>query len=526
MQIKNISDFKEAIDSVGYDKFWEMYINAYLSRIRPDFNITPNQIEIDIKSNVFSFDNIGELYEIALEHNNQISKKELGQYYTPKDVCNFMAKKLLDNYEDTFNLADVCCGTGNLIIEVLKQLGEKRARKLIFDRKLFLYDLDSVALKLAVTKIGILFAEKGNYESYLKITKSIRIKIGNFLSNTISLPHSCIVISNPPYGKLSSHIELWEKCTTQNTKDLYSVFMEKISQQSRRAVIISPQSFIGGAKFSTLRLSLVENGGGEIYSFDNVPAPLFCGRKKGIFNTNTSNSVRAAITIIDKKIHGFRLTPMIRFKTEEREHLFEGIEELLGDNIYTCNTAWTKIPKTLEPLISDFSKTQKRVSDYIERNAAQQKDKYKLTIPSTPRYYISATSLDLDRSSKIVLYAKDEDAFDKLYIVINSTFSYLWWRMYDGGITLGKSTLLSLPIPDIDNNPNLHGIIQEYIHSEKNFLVNKLNAGKNNENVKIPPEHRQTLNRIILKKLHQEELASQLYSVHSNSYLEYSKLWK
>ena len=39
---------------------------------------------------------------------------------------------------------------------------------------------------------------------------------------------------------------------------------------------------------------------GEIYSFDNVPGNIFCGRKHGIFNTNTSNSVRAAITVVRK----------------------------------------------------------------------------------------------------------------------------------------------------------------------------------------------------------------------------------
>ena len=48
-------------------------------------------------------------------------------------------------------------------------------------------------------------------------------------------------------------------------------------------------------------------------------------RKHGIFNNNTANSVRAAITLLkksdDKK--GFKITPMIRFKNEERNKLLK-----------------------------------------------------------------------------------------------------------------------------------------------------------------------------------------------------------
>ena len=62
---------------------------------------------------------------------------------------------------------------------------------------------------------------------------------------------------------------------------------------------------------------------GFVVSFDNVPGNIFLGKKHGIFNTNTANSVRAAITVVedadDRK--GFRMTPLIRFKTEERTAL-------------------------------------------------------------------------------------------------------------------------------------------------------------------------------------------------------------
>lgn len=525
MQLNNISDFKEAIDAFGYTKFWDMFINAYLSIARPDLHVNSSELKINATIDTFAFDNIGNLYEIALEHINRISKKELGQYYTPKDVCIFMADKLLHGYSDSDNLADVCCGTGNLIIEVLSRLDEHKVRDIIFGHKLHLYDLDPTATKLATMKIGILYAEKYSIESYKKIVETIDVCNKNYLGNDVMLPADCFVISNPPYGRISQNLELWDDCTTGSTRDMYSVFMEKIAQQAKRTVIITPQSFLGGRLFAPLRTAIGKYGG-EVYSFDNVPSPLFSGRKKGVFNTNTSNSVRAAITLIDSRKKGFRTTPLIRFKSEERGQLFEGIEKLLGTKKYSTEEPWAKIPKTLEPLTSKLQLTKKTVSDYIEKDVSKQKPELRLSIPSTPRYYISAVSRDLDRTSKIIIYAKDEKSYDLLYLLINSTISYLWWRMLDGSITLGRSTLLSLPFPELSHTKTLHEQVHKYKDNESRYLVNKLNAGRNNENVKFPPEIRKAINSIILKQLGLMDLSETLYSIHSGSFIEYSKFWK
>src|SRR5690606_10473578 len=53
-----------------------------------------------------------------------------------------------------------------------------------------------------------------------------------------------------------------------------------------------------------------------------VPGTLFNGKKHGIFNTNTANGVRASITNIKRNGHnGFRLTHLIRFKTDQRRDI-------------------------------------------------------------------------------------------------------------------------------------------------------------------------------------------------------------
>lgn len=72
-----------------------------------------------------------------------------------------------------------------------------------------------------------------------------------------------------------------------------------------------------GLRFIRLRRKMDEIGG-TIFSFDNVPGNIFKGKKYGIFNSNTANSTRAAITILDPHKKGYLVSPFIRFKTEDR----------------------------------------------------------------------------------------------------------------------------------------------------------------------------------------------------------------
>lgn len=524
MQVRDLDDLKSGIKHYGFDAFWSLFIQTYLHKKRPDLQPQPSELDIDINAEIVSFDNIGELYEIGLEFDNQISKKELGQYYTPKDVSEFMAQKTLSLFNPkTDVLADVCSGTGNLIIEVLSLLDKKAAQNIVKSNELYLYDLDNNAMQLAIMKISILFIAQNDTATFKNIHKLIHVHPGNFLDDNITLPKNSVAISNPPYGKLPKDILIWNECRTQNTRDLYSVFIDKIATQAKNAVIISPQSFLGGSKFTSLR-GVMSQFGGSIYSFDNIPCPIFTGRKKGIFNTNTANSVRAAITIIDKSQHGFRVSPMIRFRAEERQQMFAELDNLIGNVKYFDDSAWTKIPKSLEPIVAQLEKADRTVKDLIESSRTHQRDELKITVPSTPRYFITGSRRSLDRSSKIEIYARDQESFNKLYLMINSTFSYLWWRIYDGGITLTKQTLLTMPVPNITTN-QMKQLVDEGLRMEDSYVVNKMNAGKNNENIKFPDEYRKKVNDYVLSSINHQDLAKNLLSIHANNLTTVLPLW-
>ena len=525
LPIKNLCDFKNVVKQFSFSDFWGKFIQSYTYKSRPDLVGEPSLFDIDLQSPDMCLDNIGELYEISLEINNKISKKEMGKYFTPKDVAKFMAHRLLENFNiKTDSLADVCCGTGNLIIEVLSLLNANQIEMLIKNNRIHLYDIDEEALKLALMKIAIIFIKKGDIKTYQQLDSLINICCGNFLDSKIELAPNSVVISNPPYGKIPSKLSVEKNLITyKDTNEMYAVFMEKIALQCKRAVIITPQSFLGGDKFSSLR-SILSKFGGSVFSFDNVPATIFTGRKKGIFNTNTANSVRAAITMIDKTEKGFIISPMLRFNCDEREFLFDNADKLLGHVRYSTSEPWLKVPKTLEPLASKLPSCSYKVKDLLTDLPIFQDKKYKINIPTTPRYFITGSHKELNRSSCIEIFAKDEKSFYLLYAMINSSLSYLWWRMYDGGITLKKSTLLNLPVPNLSIN-SIKEAVEDGLHSESKFLVCKLNSGKNNENIKFPASYRKRLNDAILSNIGLPLMGEQLFSVHSNSLKKVFQFW-
>ena len=462
--------------------------------------------------------NFGEMYEIGLALQDKIQKRNKGQYYTPEDVSLIMCQ-WFDSLEGE-NICDVACGTGKLILTYFDFIGKEKAEKIIKDGKLFLYDLDSIALKICKTSILLKYGKK--YEN------KIYDVAGDFLSSNIKLPENCKVISNPPYAAIQQVGFNWKNTKVLNdSRELYSCFMEKIIDQSNAAVIISPYSFISGSKFYSLR-TILNKYSGEIFSFDNVPGNIFCGRKHGVFNTNTSNSVRAAITIVRKNnSDGFRLTPLIRFKSIERKNLLQckTLENFLSpvrQKITTEKTMYYKCFKELQSLYDCIiEKSEKHTfSELISKDG-----NYILSMPNTCRYYTTAFFGIMNRNGQTTLHFDDEKKVNFAYCLINSSFAYWHWRLYDGGITYPVSLLLKMPIFYNYLSENDHkffkDIVDEMSRKAKEYIIRKNNVGIQ-ENIKYPRQYRDIINQRFLKILNLKVENSTIDLIHSNMALKVS----
>ena len=460
--------------------------------------------------------NFGEMYEIGLAVQDKKLKKENGQYFTPDDVALVMSQ-WLDTVEGE-NVCDVACGTGKLVLTFLEYIGKERATRLIREGKLFLYDIDPVAIKICETSILLKYGRdlKDNLNAIAR----------DFLSSDVKLPENCKVISNPPYAAIQAVGFDWNNTAVlRDSRELYSVFMEKIVRNSQAAVIITPYSFISGAKFHSLR-KIIDQYSGEIYSFDNVPGTIFCGRKHGIFNTNTSNSVRAAITVVKKdSANGFRLTPLIRFKSSERNDLLkcEILEGFLSNSFQRITSEtpmYYKCFKELQPL---YDRIILKSEHHTFAEIVTKQGEFTISMPNTCRYFTSAFSGVMNRTGQITLHFDEETKFNYAFCLINSSFAYWHWRLFDGGITYPINLLLNMPIVyhllSADDHSFFKRITAEMSGKANEFVIRKNNVGVQ-ENIKYPREYRDQINQRILRILNIEIDNAVLDLIHSNMALK------
>ena len=499
----NIDAYRKDIAEIGLNETWK-YINYYLLNY------------YNSKNKFLKIQNLADLYEIGLALENKNNKKVNGQYYTPDDVAYVMANWFKDLKGE--NICDVACGTGKLILAFFEIIGQDAAVEIIKNRRLYLYDLDETALSICKTILLLKYGK--DLSDYINAVHC------DFLSNSISLPANCKVISNPPYSTVKYLSLDWDKTKTAiKTKELYAMFIEKIIKQSESSVIISPYSFLGGSKFYPLR-EIMNDYNGFIVSFDNVPGNIFCGKKQGIFNTNTANSVRASITVVEnlEEFKGFKISPLIRFKNIERKILLkcDVLESFVSQRyqiISKQHQMYLKCFKDLEVVWDAWqNKSKSTLGEYVS-----QYGQYILSMPNTCRYYTTASKGIMNRRGQIVLRFEDESVFYFVFCLINSSFAYWYWRLFDGGITYTKKLLLSLPvffdILTAEDKKFFKETANEMINISSNFIITKNNVGVQ-ENIKFPSRYRDKINRKILDILGLDISEKVFDVVHSNMALE------
>lgn len=509
------------LSGADVSKFQDYSLDKYINDVETDglertWAHICEYVLADGENGFLNVKKFGELYEIGLAIQDKQQKKNNGQYYTPDDVA-FVMSGWFDSLEGE-NICDVACGTGKLVLTYLDYIGFEKARKSLQEGKIYLYDIDSTALNICKTAI------------LLKFGKDLKDKIhdvcGDFLSSKISLPEKSKVISNPPYAAIQQVGINWKETAVLNdSRELYSVFMEKIINESNASVIITPYSFISGAKFYSLR-TILNQYNGEIYSFDNVPGTIFCGRKHGIFNTNTSNAVRAAITVVRKdSAEGFALTPLIRFKSTERKELLQckTLENFLSPARQKISSAFPMYYKCFKELQPLYERIMQKAENHTLSELVSKAGNFMLSMPNTCRYYTSAVSGTLKRKGQITLYFDDEKKFNYAYCLINSSFAYWHWRLYDGGITYPVSLLLKLPVLYYLLSEDDHTFFKETVNElsakANEFIIKKNNVGVQ-ENIKYPREYRDKINQRFLRILNCEVENSTIDLIHSNMALK------
>ncbi|WP_158512760.1 N-6 DNA methylase [Candidatus Rhodoluna planktonica] len=453
-----------------------------------------------------SIGEVGVLYEYCIAHLDPSSRKANGQFFTPDDVSKFMVA-----HTRTFpkgRWLDPCSGIGNLSWHLVNAQKDKE-KFLIQD--MVLSDKDGLALEIARVLFTLSFQK--NHPALYNEVKNSFVPF-DFLSVADSgqptlfsggalkvIPSHDYVIVNPPYLGLKKEDSRFE---TAKAKDLYAYFLENIIKTSKGFVSVTPQSFTNADKFSSLRSLLISRYPTlKIYTFDNIPGNIFYGVKFGSANSNSANSMRAAITIASLSPGKHEITSLIRWKSSERQVMFRNLDRFLSEPGFSA----TYFPKVSANFAALFKQVQNRPA--LGTLLSSKPTPHVLYVPSAPRYFISALKKPVSRSSMKTIYFKNAQDMERAYLLLNSSFMYWWWRVRDGGMTLALETIVSLPVPDFTPD---YKLIEELEKSEISNIVYKKNAGALHENVKHNRELVFKINQLVVPKF-----AKKLSLTHENS---------
>lgn len=494
----SVQDLNELLDENGIELTWKSILKTLIASLDDKFSyILKDEFFEDacVLSNNYiaglTVGEIGVLYEYSLAYVNPDSRKESGQYFTPDDIAQLMTNYAAD-FEDGVWI-DPCSGVGNLSYWLIERA--KNSEEFLLNNML-ITDRDKLALQIARTIFTLSF-QNNNTNLFFDIKdKFINI---DFLKD--ELPQFDFAILNPPYLSVKKD----PKFETSQCADLFAYFLENIIKNSKGFISITPQTFTNGKKYNPLRKLLLDNFEGlKIFCFDNVPDNVFKGIKFGSKNSNTANSTRAAIIVAQKK-GSHQITPLMRWKSEERKSFLLRVDEFL------CKA---KLEENIFPKVHpELSKCYNSVLSNNRLNTLLSKKvtNFVLYAPSTPRYFLSATKKVLNRTGVKKLYFNNEEDMNYCYLLLNSSFSYWWWRVMDGGMSIGDTTIFTMPIPEFEYDENL---VKELEKSEQENKVEKLNAGNINENIKHPQDLVEKLNNLVLP-----QYASLIFKSHRNSIL-------
>ena len=265
-------------------------------------------------------------------------KKNIGQFFTPKLIADFMGN-LAKPKTEKISILDPGCGTAILSCSLIENLVFKTK---ISSIDLTLYETDSDIIEETNKVINFLteWLQKKNIHLNVEINQKdfILDNSSAFAANSLfdnqKVKKFDYIISNPPYFKISKTDirAITAKDLVYGQPNIYSLFMglsAKLLEQNGEMIFITPRSFAAGNYFKAFRhhffnevsisdLHIFESRD-KMFKNDNVLQENIIVRatKKSNYNIKITVS-ECAQSLNESKVSIFRRDDLIDLKTKDK----------------------------------------------------------------------------------------------------------------------------------------------------------------------------------------------------------------
>lgn len=249
--------------------------------VKPELNLRP--------SRVGNLDVIGNAYEFLIKNFASTSGKKAGEFYTPPEVSQLMAR-LVDPQEGD-EICDPTCGSGSLLMKCGQLIRKKTGTK-----KYSLYGQEAIGSTWALAKMNMFLHGEDNH----RIEWGDTLRNPKLLDEKGMLKHFDIVVANPPFS-----LEKWGYETAgedkfkrfrrgipPRTKADYGFILHMVETMKagtgRMAVVVPHGVLFRGAAEGKIRKQLIDEN--LLDAVIGLPEKLFYG-----------TGIPAAILVFRKK---------------------------------------------------------------------------------------------------------------------------------------------------------------------------------------------------------------------------------
>ena len=292
-------------------------------------NLVEHMSLIKVGNKNYSADIMGDSYEFLIKKFADMSKKNAGEFYTPRTIVKLMVKLLDPKPGET--VYDPACGTGGMLIEAIHHMNNDR---LAYGR---IFGQENNLSTSAIARMNL----------YLHGAKDVQVKQGDTLRNPLFLEKGKLktfdcVLANPPFGMEKWGAAQFESdpygrnmwgCPSDSSADFAWLqhMIKSMDPKFGRCAVVLPQGVLfHSGKEGDIREQLVR-----------------------------SDKLEAVITLASGVFYSTGVSACILFLNNKKEHKHKGRICLIdGTEIYTPQRAQNIISpdnvNTLYKLYTDY----------------------------------------------------------------------------------------------------------------------------------------------------------------------------
>ncbi|MCU5103626.1 N-6 DNA methylase [Bacillus cereus] len=296
-------------------------------------DLVEHMSKLKVGNENYSSDVMGDSYEYLIKKFADLSKKNAGEFYTPRSVVKLMVKILNPKPGET--VYDPACGTGGMLIEAIRNMNN--------DRRTYgkIYGQEKNLATSAIARMNLFLHGARDF----KVKQGDTLRLPLFLNRGELQTFDCVV-ANPPFSlkkwganQFVSDVygrNLWG-CPTDSSADFAWLqhMVKSMDQKNGRCAVVLPQGVLfQGGKAGEIRKQLIESDklecvitlvGGVFYS-TGVSACIF------ILNNKKSAQRKGKVCFIDaSKIYTAQRAQniMTEKNVEETFELFKDYEDVI-----------------------------------------------------------------------------------------------------------------------------------------------------------------------------------------------------